>query len=178
MEANEVLKFWFERDRKAWFEKNPAFDEEIRQRFLPGYELGAAGMLGSWKQAPASCLALVVLLDQFPRNMFRGTARAFAADPLALEAARTILDRGWDQAMTPDERMFAYLPFEHSEALQDQELSLKLFEGNRQLRVGAQALGYHPALRALSPPQRGTRALEHARGNRIPQTARLRLLSR
>lgn len=130
MDAKEVLKFWFERDRKAWFEKNPAFDEEIRQRFLPAYELGTTGKLGSWKQAPASCLALVVLLDQFPRNMFRGTARAFAADPLALEAARAILDHGWDKAMTPDEKVFAYLPFEHSEALQDQKLSLKLFEGN------------------------------------------------
>ena len=130
MDANEVLKFWFERDRKAWFEKNPAFDEEICQRFLPAYELGSTGMLDSWKRAPDSCLALVVLLDQFPRNMFRGTARAFAADPVAMAAARTILDHGWDKAMTPDERMFAYLPFEHSESLQDQELSLKLFEGN------------------------------------------------
>lgn len=130
MHADEVLTFWFGRDRKDWFEKNPAFDEEIRQRFLPHYELGAAAMLGSWKQAPASCLALVVLLDQFPRNMFRGSARAFAADPLARDAAGTILGRGWDQAMTVDERMFAYLPFEHSEALQDQELSLRLFEGN------------------------------------------------
>jgi uncharacterized protein (DUF924 family) len=130
MQASEVLKFWFGRDRKAWFAKDPAFDEEIRQRFMPDYELGAAGMLGFWKRAPASALALVLLLDQFPRNMFRDSARAFAADPLARDAARTILDRGWDQAMTPDERMFAYLPFEHSEALQDQELSLKLFEGN------------------------------------------------
>jgi uncharacterized protein (DUF924 family) len=130
MQADAVLKFWFGRERKAWFEKNPAFDEEIRERFLPDYELGAAGLLGSWRQAPARCLALVVLLDQFPRNMFRDSARAFAADPLARDAARTILARGWDQAMTPDERMFAYLPFEHSEALQDQELSLKLFEGN------------------------------------------------
>jgi uncharacterized protein (DUF924 family) len=130
MHTDEVLKFWFERDRKAWFEKNPAFDAEIRQRFVPHYELGAAGKLASWKQAPASSLALVVLLDQFPRNMFRDSARAFSADPLARDAARTILDRGWDQAMTPDERMFAYLPFEHSEARQDQELSLKLFEGN------------------------------------------------
>jgi uncharacterized protein (DUF924 family) len=130
MHADEVLKFWFERDRNAWFEKNPAFDAEIRQRFLPHYDLGAAGMLGSWQQAPASCLGLVVLLDQFPRNMFRDSARAFAADPLARDAARTILNRGWDQAMTADERMFAYLPFEHSEALPDQELSMKLFEGN------------------------------------------------
>jgi uncharacterized protein (DUF924 family) len=130
MHADEVLKFWFGLDRKAWFEKNPALDEEIRQCFLSHYELGAAAMLDSWKEAPGSCLALAVLLDQFPRNMFRDSARAFAADPLARDAARTILDRGWDLAMTPDERMFAYLPFEHSEALQDQELSLKLFEGN------------------------------------------------
>jgi len=130
VDADEVLRFWFGLDRKAWFEKNPSLDDGIRQRFLPGYELGAAGKLRAWKQAPASCLALVILLDQFPRNMFRGTARAFAADPIALEAARQILDRGWDEAMTPDERMFAYLPFEHSETLQDQELSLKLFEGN------------------------------------------------
>ena len=130
MDADEVLKFWFERDRKAWFEKNSAFDEEIRQRFLPVYELGAAAKLGPWKEAPGSCLALVVLLDQFPRNMFRGSARAFAADALARDAARTILDRGWDLAMTPEERMFAYLPFEHSEDMQDQDLAMKLFEGN------------------------------------------------
>jgi uncharacterized protein (DUF924 family) len=130
MHPDALLTFWFGRDRKAWFEKNPAFDEEIRARFLPDYELGAAGKLGAWNQAPASCLALVLLLDQFPRNMFRDSARAFAADPLARDAARTILERGWDNAMTPDERMFAYLPFEHSEALQDQELSLQLFAGN------------------------------------------------
>jgi uncharacterized protein (DUF924 family) len=70
------------------------------------------------------------VLDQFPRNMFRGSARAFAADPLAREAARLILERGWDKSYSDDERTFAYLPFEHSEAIEDQELSLKLFEGN------------------------------------------------
>lgn len=128
MNANEVLKFWFNRDRKAWFEKNPAFDEEIRRRFLPHYELGAAGKLETWKQAPTSCLALIVLLDQFPRNMFRNSARAFAADPLARDAARTIVDRGWDKTMTPDERMFAYLPFEHSEMLAEQALCLALMK--------------------------------------------------
>jgi len=130
MQADEVLEFWFGQDRKAWFEKNADFDEEIRRRFLSDYELGAAGMLASWKQAPASALALVVLLDQFPRNMFRDSARAFAADPLARDAARAIRNRGWDQAMTPDQRMFIYLPFEHSESLEDQELSLRLFADN------------------------------------------------
>lgn len=120
--------FWFGQDRKAWFEKNAAFDEKIRQRFVPLYELGAAGRLESWTQTPAGCLALVILLDQFPRNMFRGSAKAFAADSLARAAARVILDNGWDKAMTPDERMFAYLPFEHSEALTDQELCLALMK--------------------------------------------------
>ena len=128
MEAGEVLKFWFGRERKAWFEKNEAFDQQIRQRFLTLYDLGATGELAPWKQAPASCLALVVLLDQFSRNMFRGGARAFAADPLARDAARVILDNGWDKAMTPDERLFAYLPFEHSESLDDQERCLALMK--------------------------------------------------
>ncbi len=129
MEASDVLRFWFERDRKAWFEKNPVFDEEIRQRFLPLYQRGAVGKLAAWKQASTSCLALIVLLDQFARNMFRGSAIAFAADLLAREAARIVLDNGWDKAMTPDERMFAYLPFEHSESLADQERCLALMKG-------------------------------------------------
>lgn len=124
-----MLDFWFGQDRKAWFEKNPSFDEEIRRRFLGLYERAAAGGLAPWMGAPRSCLALAILLDQFPRNMFRGTARAFAADGLAREAARTIVERGWDQGMSADERTFAYLPFEHSEALQDQETSLRLFQG-------------------------------------------------
>ena len=128
MNPDDVRHFWFDRNRKAWFEKNPAFDEEIRCRFLQLYELGAEGKLAHWRQSPADCLALVILLDQFPRNMFRGSARAFAADPLARAAARVILESGWDKAMSPDERMFAYLPFEHSEALADQERCLALMQ--------------------------------------------------
>jgi len=130
MRPQQLLDFWFGQDRKAWFEKNPAFDEEIRARFLALYEQAATGGLADWKGAPKSCLALLILLDQFPRNMFRGTARAFAADPLALAAARIIVERGWDGEMTEDERAFAYLPFEHSESLEDQETSLRLFAGN------------------------------------------------
>ena len=128
MNPDELRRFWFDRNRKAWFEKNPAFDEEIRRRFLLLYELGAEGKLAHWQQVPADCLALVILLDQFPRNMFRGSARAFAADPLAREAAHVILDHGWDKTMSPDERMFAYLPFEHSESLADQERCLALMQ--------------------------------------------------
>ncbi|MFY9317155.1 MAG: DUF924 family protein [Burkholderiales bacterium] len=130
MQPAEVLEFWFGRERKAWFAKDTQFDAEIRSRFLPLYEQASAGGLSSWHEEPRSCLALVIVLDQFPRNMFRGTARAFAADRLALEAARTIVARGWDKAFTPDERTFAYLPFEHSESLEDQERALQLFEGS------------------------------------------------
>lgn len=126
--AAQVRSFWFGCERKAWFEKNPAFDEDIRRRFSSLYELAAAGQLEHWKKVPADCLALVLLLDQFPRNMFRGSAGAFAADSLARDAARVILDNGWDKAMTPDERMFAYLPFEHSESLADQERCLALMK--------------------------------------------------
>ena len=124
----EVLNFWFKRDRKAWFEKTPVFDDEIRSRFLPLYEMALGGRLGSWRNEPKSCVALVILLDQFPRNMFRGTARAFETDPAAREAARAILDQGWDKALSADERMFVYLPLEHSESLHDQERCLALMK--------------------------------------------------
>jgi uncharacterized protein (DUF924 family) len=126
--ASEVLKFWFGQQRKAWFEKNPAFDEEIRTRFLPFYEMGSNRELEVWKAEPKSSVALVILLDQFPRNMFRGSARAFAADPLAREAANAIVEKRWDKRMTPDERLFVYLPFEHSESLADQERCLALMK--------------------------------------------------
>lgn len=128
MEAEEVLEFWFGRERKAWFAKDPAFDAEIRARFLPLYERAAAGGLASWMQEPRSCLALVIVTDQFPRNMFRNSARAFAADALAREAARTIVERGWDRGFSVDERTFAYLPFEHSESLEDQQRSCELMQ--------------------------------------------------
>jgi len=128
MVADDVLRFWFGLERKAWFEKDPALDAEVRRRFLPLYEAGAAGELAHWQKTPGDCLALVILLDQFPRNMFRGGAKAFATDPLARAAASAILDQAWDTALSPDERMFAYLPFEHSESLADQERCLALMQ--------------------------------------------------
>ena len=128
MSADEVLQFWFGQEHKAWFEKNPAFDAEIRARFLPLYESALRKELDSWLRQPRRCLARVVLLDQFPRNMFRGMAQAFATDPLALDGARVILDNGWDGAMTHDQRLFAYLPFEHSESLADQRRCCELMQ--------------------------------------------------
>jgi uncharacterized protein (DUF924 family) len=126
--AEGVLHFWFDERPQDWFVKNAAFDAEIRERFLPLQEAAAAGMLAHWADDARRCLALVILLDQFPRNMFRGEARAFATDPLARAAARVILERGWDRQMTQPEQLFAYLPFEHSESLEDQNLSCELMK--------------------------------------------------
>jgi uncharacterized protein (DUF924 family) len=130
--AAEVLAFWFgppgERGKrqKRWFEKSDAFDREVRERFLPFYEEAATGKLAHLKESAEDCLALIVLLDQFPRNMFRGTPRAFATDAMALEMARHAVARGFDRALLPVERLFVYLPFEHSESLEDQERSCEL----------------------------------------------------
>jgi uncharacterized protein (DUF924 family) len=130
--AAEVLAFWFGppgergKQQKRWFEKSEAFDREVRERFLPLYEEAAAGRLAHLKETAADCLALIVVLDQFPRNMFRGTPRAFATDAAALDAARHAVERGFDRALLPVERLFVYLPFEHSETLADQEKSCEL----------------------------------------------------
>ena len=122
----EVIAFWREAGPKRWFEKDAGFDEEIRRRFLALHETAAAGKLTDWEASAESALALLILLDQFPRNMFRGSARAFASDALAREAARQALRQGHDRGLLPAERMFLYLPFEHSEALDDQVLCCEL----------------------------------------------------
>ncbi len=122
-----VLAFWRDAGPDKWFKKNDAFDQDIRERFLETYEAAAAGTLGAWEATPDGGLALVIVLDQFPRNMFRGAARAFAADPLARAVADRALARGFDRAMAQADRQFFYLPFEHSEMLADQERCCDLF---------------------------------------------------
>ncbi len=131
-----ILEFWFGdpnqpaqgygQPRSAWFKKDPAFDQAIRHRFLADYENAAQGQLASWQGAPRSCLALVLLLDQFPRNLFRDDRRSFATDGQALVAARYALDCEFDQALMPVERLFLYLPLEHSENLDDQNRCVAL----------------------------------------------------
>jgi uncharacterized protein (DUF924 family) len=131
--AAEVLRFWFGagaeygRARKAWFRKDPEFDREIRARFLLLYEQAASSTLDAWQSLPSDCLALVIVLDQFPRNLFRGDARAFATDAQALGAARHAVEAGYDADMLPVERLFLYLPFEHSESIEDQWRAIALF---------------------------------------------------
>ena len=124
---DDVLGFWREAGHDKWFNKDTAFDEAIRARFLDTYEAGAAGLLSGWEATREGALALVIVLDQFPRNIFRGNARAFAADPLALGVARRAIEHGFDVATPVEERAFFYLPFEHSEELSDQERCCALF---------------------------------------------------
>ena len=122
----EVLAFWRAAGPPKWFRKNADFDREITERFLACHEAGAAGRLADWEATPEGALALLILLDQFPRNMFRDSARAFATDPLARAVAERAVARGLHRQVRSGERMFFQLPFEHSENLTDQERSLAL----------------------------------------------------
>jgi uncharacterized protein (DUF924 family) len=124
----DVLAFWRAAGPDKWFKKDTAFDDEIRRRFLATYEAAVGGCLATWEQTPEGALALVIALDQFPRNMFRGEARTYAADPVARAVAARALARGFDQNYPPAEQTFFYLPFEHSEDIADQERGLALFK--------------------------------------------------
>lgn len=131
----DVLAFWRGAGPEKWFKKDSAFDAEIRSRFLDTYNAAAAGARSEWESTAEGALALVIVLDQFPRNMFRGSADAFAADPLARQIADRAIARGFDRAVPQGNRQFFYLPFEHSEALADQERCIALFRatGNAEL---------------------------------------------
>jgi uncharacterized protein (DUF924 family) len=135
IKPTEILDFWFGhphdpdygKERQLWFKKDPEFDQEIKTRFLEPYTQAAAGELDHWQTTPAGCLALILLLDQFPRNMFRGQPQAFATDDQALAIAEHAVNQGFDQQLLPVQRWFIYLPFEHSENLADQQQALDLF---------------------------------------------------
>ncbi|GAA0572418.1 DUF924 family protein [Caenispirillum bisanense] len=131
-----VLAFWFGapgseqegQPRPEWFRSDAAFDDAIRERFTEEMEAAADGRLDSLMDTPLGCVALCILLDQFPRNVWRDSPRAFACDQKARTVARHALDRGFDEHLKPVHRLFLYLPFEHSECLADQDLSVALFE--------------------------------------------------
>ena len=134
-EAAEVLAFWFGepgspdhgKSRAAWFRKDADFDAQIRQRFLALHASAALGEREHWREAPGTLLALVIVLDQFSRNLYRDDARAFSQDAAALAAAQEMIRRGWDRGRLPVERQFIYLPFEHAEDLALQDRSIELF---------------------------------------------------
>lgn len=126
---NKILDFWFDAtNSRHWFEATEAFDERVRGHFGGLYVEAAQGRLDSWTETPNGALALCILLDQVPRNIHRGAAQAFATDAHGRAVARQILARGFDRLYpTDDHRMFCYLPFEHSEDIDDQRLSVRLF---------------------------------------------------
>ncbi len=146
----EILDFWFGQEgeegygefREEWFTKDSEFDRKIRDRFEPVYEEAATGELDHWKNEAQSCLALIVVLDQFPRNIYRGDAQMYAADEKAREVARHAVEHAYDRELSPYGRLFAYLPFEHSEELEDQRLSVELFRGLSAEMGSEDLLGY------------------------------------
>ena len=135
-DAEAILAFWFGRGaddpaeaaarERFWFGASREADERVRERFAPVVEAAAGGELDGWLESPRAALALVVLLDQFPRNLWRGTARAFSLDAQASKAARAALERGHLQALSPVERAFLVLPLQHSESLSAQRESVRL----------------------------------------------------
>lgn len=136
-EATRVLEYWFggldhtpawfgERMR-LWFMGGPKVDAEIRDRFEMLVERAECGELGAWLEAPREALALLVLLDQFALNIYRNEARGYRCSEAAIRPAKAILARGWEAVLSPAERIFLYMPLEHSESLADQELCLERF---------------------------------------------------
>ena len=126
-DPDTVLAFWREAGPDRWFTKDDAFDAEIRDKFLATYEAASVGQLDHWSATAEGALALVIVLDQFPRNMFRGSARTFAADGRARAAANIALKRGYDQDLPAGDRGFLFLPFMHSEELADQLRCVELY---------------------------------------------------
>jgi uncharacterized protein (DUF924 family) len=136
----DVLTFWLEEvGEDGWYAGGDDLDAKVRDRFLPTWEAAMEGRLGLWLTAPHEALAYVILLDQFPRNMFRGDPRSFASDRHARAAAKTAITREWDLKIPEPERQFFYLPLEHSENLVDQDRAVRLFKA-RMPETGAEYL--------------------------------------
>ncbi len=132
--AEAILNFWFgqpedidySRYRKAWFVKDANFDNQIRQQFLADTQKAAAGEYDPWQASPSTAVALLLLLDQFPRNLYRGSARSFATDAQALQVAQQLVATGADKKLPPAYRFFVYVPFEHSEDIAQQNRCVEL----------------------------------------------------
>ncbi|WP_205543939.1 DUF924 family protein [Rubrobacter indicoceani] len=134
--VRETLDFWFGDGgaeyygsaREEWFKKDADFDAEIKSRFAGLYREAASGEHDDWREDPESCLALIIVLDQFPRNMFRGDPETHATDDKALYLAKYAVAEGHDRALPPFQRVFVYMPYMHSEDVEDQESCVRLFE--------------------------------------------------
>ncbi|KJZ19939.1 DUF924 family protein [Loktanella sp. S4079] len=143
----EVLAFWLDECTPAdWYKSDPEFDHSIRERFLSTWTEAQEGAFGLWLTYPNGTLAYIILMDQFPRNMFRDHADAFASDRAALAAAKMAIERGWDMKVDEPARQFFYLPLMHSECLSDQDRAVRLFHSQM--------------------PQTGADNIDHARAHR------------
>ena len=124
----DILDFWYaEEMRSKWFASTPQLDALIKERFEPVWEAAMRGELDDWLSHPDGCLALAIILDQLPLNMFRGTAQSFASEAKSRDAARHAIEQGYDKEIDPSRLAFLYMPFMHSESLADQDLSVTLF---------------------------------------------------
>jgi uncharacterized protein (DUF924 family) len=156
-EATALVDFWFgppssderAKQRAVWFKIDPGFDSELRRRFQITQKRAASGACADWALEAEPCLALILLLDQLPRNLYRGAAEAFATDAMARVAAQTALSRGFDRSLPASWRQFIYLPFEHSEFLADQERSVTLFAALARDPAFARSLDYAKSHHAI-----------------------------
>ena len=125
---HDIITFWRSAGPDKWYAKDDTFDQELRDRFMDTWEAARDGKLGAWQDSDEGALALLIVLDQFPRNMFRNDARAFSTDALARSVATRAIAEGRDRRIEQEMRAFMYLPFEHSEDITDQERSIALFK--------------------------------------------------
>lgn len=147
--ADDVLKFWLDECSPAdWYATDATLDQTIRDRFLPAWEDATEGAFGLWLTYPNGALAYIILTDQFPRNMFRGSGRAFATDRSALAAAKAAIERKWDLRIAEPARQFFYLPLMHSENLSDQDRCVRLMH-ERMPETGASNLLHAKAHREV-----------------------------
>ena len=157
----EVVAFWRDAGPQQWFSKNAAFDAEFRRRFESAHIAAATRELDDWLGDSTGALALMVLLDQFPRNAYRGTAHMFATDPLARYCAEYAIGVGHDLAVDAQLRQFFYLPFEHAEDLEAQERGVALMEALAATRCAGRSCIATSSFRSF-PPQCGARPPDHA----------------
>lgn len=142
--AEEIVRYWLDEvGEDGWYSAVDAVDQAIRDRFGAIWEQARAGGLAEWCQTPQGALAYLIVTDQFPRNMFRGDPRAFATDAAARAAARIAVGKGLDLAVKEPERVFFYMPFEHSEVLEDQDFGVDLMERNLPMSGSGYAIHGH-----------------------------------
>lgn len=128
MQITDILDFWYTPPMpEHWFNSTPAIDNEIRERFEHTWQQAKMGMLDAWTQSPEGCLALCIVLDQFPLNMYRGQARSFSTEQQAVAVTKQAIMQGFEQQLMPERVMFLYMPLMHSEHLADQDESVRLF---------------------------------------------------